>query len=143
MTLDLDKLAAAKLWLISEPTGHGGRHEPRDLPYLAHALYALVPVASSDVVRMTCDEHWRVYVDPDWLLTADVPEVGAELANLVWHLLQDHAERARDQHVDASTAQPWTDAADVTVAHTIGRDGPCPEELRDATDLELPKGQGF
>ena len=42
--LDLDKLAAAKLWLISESTGSSTAADtPRDQPYLAHALYALVP----------------------------------------------------------------------------------------------------
>ena len=42
MSLDLDKLAAAKLWLISESTNPTVPDGPRDQPYLAHALYALV-----------------------------------------------------------------------------------------------------
>ena len=43
--MDLDRLAAAKLWLVSAPVAPG-LDGPRDLPYLAHALYALVPVPS-------------------------------------------------------------------------------------------------
>src|SRR5690606_16785695 len=101
--LDNQKLAAAKLWLISPSPPGGGAETPRDLPYLAHALYALVAVPSDDVERMTCDEYWRVYVNPSWLDVAPVSMVGAELAHITWHLLADHANRARDQDVDRST----------------------------------------
>ena len=65
---------------------------------------------------MTVDEHWRVYVHPGWLAASDVPTVAGELAHVTWHLLLDHADRARDQHVDARTAKPWHEAADLTVA---------------------------
>jgi predicted metal-dependent peptidase len=138
--LDLDKLAAAKLWLISEPVAPSPSG-PRDQPYLAHALYALVPVAEPAVPRITCDERWRVYVNPDWLTTTDVPDVARELAHVTWHLLLEHADRARDQHVDATTSRAWTEASDATVAHTLGHDGLCPSDLPSAVDLELPPGR--
>lgn len=41
MTLNLQKLSAAKLWLISTPVAARDMDAPRDLPYLAHALLAL------------------------------------------------------------------------------------------------------
>ena len=65
----LDRLAAAKLWLISDPRTPARRRgrTARGLPYLAHALYALTPVLTPEVARMTCDEYWRVYVNTDWL----------------------------------------------------------------------------
>lgn len=137
--LDLDKLAAAKLWLISESTGSSTAADtPRDQPYLAHALYALVPVAAPSVPRLTCDERWRVYVNPDWLTSASVPEIGRELAHVTWHLLLDHAGRARDQHVDSTTSKAWTDASDATVAYTLADGGLCPATLASADDLDLP-----
>lgn len=140
--MDLEKIAAAKLWLVSPPptSGATSADSPRDLPYLAHALYALIPVACEDVPRMTCDEWWRVYVNDGWLDNATVPEVGQELAHLVWHLLADHTGRARSQGVDRATATSWGTAADATIAHTLAPDALKPEDLPTAIGLGLKDG---
>ncbi|GEL96354.1 vWA domain-containing protein [Cellulomonas composti] len=111
-----DRIAAAKLWAIS--TGSGAAN----LPYLAHALYALVLVESDDVDRVSADEHWRVYVNPAWVATIEVPELGRELIHLTWHLLLDHASRAAGMGVDGTTAAAWHAAAELTVAETLGAD---------------------
>ncbi|MES2170435.1 MAG: VWA-like domain-containing protein [Actinomycetota bacterium] len=140
MNLDLGKIAAAKLWLISAPPEPKTEESPRDLPYLASALYALITVASSDVARVTCDEWWRVYVNPQWLARAGIREIGEELAHVTWHLLADHADRARDQDVDRSTASAWKTAADITVSHTLQPDRLRPEDLPTAADLRLRSG---
>ncbi|HET7070938.1 MAG TPA: VWA-like domain-containing protein [Nocardioides sp.] len=140
----LDRLAAAKLWLISDAPTSGpepGPGAPAVMPYLAHALYALTPVLTPEVARMTCDEHWRVYVNADWLESSPVREIAAELAHVTWHLLLDHAERARTVNVDASTAAPWHRAADATVAHTVTPEGLIPPGLATATELSLPEGR--
>jgi predicted metal-dependent peptidase len=136
-SLDLDKIAAAKLWLISAPAGAAGAGSPRDLPYLAHALYALVPVACAEVPKVSCDERWRVYLNPAWLAESDVPTIARELGHVVWHLLSDHTERARDQHVDATTSKAWTDASDATIARLLQDGDLCPPELRGAEALDL------
>jgi predicted metal-dependent peptidase len=138
--LDLDKLAAAKLWLISEATGPETRDSPRHQPYLAHALYALVPVAEPAVPTLAADERWRLYLNPGWVTSADVPDLARELAHVTWHLLLDHADRARDQHVDATSSKAWTEASDATVAHTLEPDRLCPGDLPGAADLDLPAG---
>jgi predicted metal-dependent peptidase len=151
-TAALERLTAAKLWLVSEPpvlappardvptaaAGASRRAEPRSMSYLAHALFALVPVASAEVPRMSVDEWWRLYVNQDWVLGAEVPEVGAELAHLTWHLLQDHADRARDMRVEAGTAECWHQAADATVCATLDSDSLRPDQLKDARELGLP-----
>lgn len=141
--MDHQKLAAAKLWLISAPpvSAGGRRDQPRDLPYLAHALYALIPVIDDEVERLTCDEWWRIYVNEEWFDSATVAEVGADLAHVTWHLLADHAERARDQDVDRSTAAAWEKAADVTVAHTLLPDNLKPHKLPTADQLNLPEAR--
>lgn len=131
--MNRDRLAAAKLWLVSEPTA--------DLPYLAHALFALVPVASPEVPTMSVDERWRLYVNDDWLSVAEVPEVARELAHLVWHLLAEHADRAHDLRVDATTAAHWRDAGHATIADTLGDAGLGPAGLRSAAELGLPPGR--
>ncbi len=117
--LDLQKIAAAKLWLISPAPDPSRLDAPRNVAYLAHALYALVPVASTEVDSMTCDEWWRIYVNPDWLISATVPEVGSQLAHLTWHLLSEHTERARTQGVDRSTVTEWNTATDMAISRTL------------------------
>lgn len=140
--MDLDRLAAAKLWLVSPPhPGSTGADVPRDLPYLAHALYALVAVPCPDVPRATVDERWRLYVDPGWLAAAPVPAIGRELAHLVWHLLADHAGRARDLGVRRDTAAHWRTAADVTVHATLLPDLLVPDGLPSARGTRLPPGR--
>jgi len=134
-----DRLAAAKLWLIST-AAQPGPDPPRDLPYLARALYALVPVPTSEVPRITCDEHWRVYINTDWIETAPIPAIGAELAHLTWHLLHDHAARARDLRVDATTATHWRTASDAAIEHTLRADTLSPDGLPTADDVGLPAG---
>jgi predicted metal-dependent peptidase len=132
------------LWLISEPAAPPDAAEPgapRALSYLAHALFALVPVASTRVDRLAVDERWRLYVNPDWLATAGVPEIGAELAHVTWHLLRDHATRARDLRVDPATARSWSQAADATVAETLLSDGLRPGALPVPGGLGLPVGR--
>lgn len=145
-TLDLDKLAAAKLWLVSAPrpgtpTGRTITDTPRDLPYLAHALYALVPLPCPDIPTMTVDERWRISVNPHWLATATVPEVGAQLAHAVWHVLSDHAGRARDLDVDRSTATAWDRAADVALRPTLGADRVVPDEFPEPADIPALPGR--
>ena len=138
--MNLDKLAAAKLWLISPPPAitSGQQDAPRDLAYLSHALYALVPVIDHEVERMTCDQWWRIYINEEWFDAAGIPEIGAELAHVTWHLLADHADRARDQDVDRSTAPAWHQAADAAVSNTLDQDDLTPAGLPTAVELRLP-----
>jgi predicted metal-dependent peptidase len=70
-----------------------------------------------------------------------VPDVARELAHVTWHLLLDHADRARDQHVDRTNSKAWTEATDATVAHTLAPDRLCPSDLPSAGDLDLPAGR--
>jgi hypothetical protein len=112
--LDLDRLAAAKLWLTS-PQG--------DLPYLSSALYALHAVSSTHVATLTADTDWRVYVNPTWLADTSVAAVAAELAHVTWHLLSEHGARAGSMMVGPSTATAWRDATDVTVGETLDASG--------------------
>ncbi len=140
--MDPTKLSAAKLWLISAPpdrptSGRRDRDLPRDLPYLSTALYALTPVSSAVVPRATIDERWRVYVDPTWYAAATVPELARELVHLLWHLLADHADRARALDVDSRTASHWGTAADVAVAATLDQDALRPRDLPGHDDVGL------
>lgn len=116
MTLDrecADRLAAAKLWLVTSEPGCG------DLPYLSTAVYAFIPVPSTRVAAMTVDTQWRLYVNEAWLAATGVPAIGRELAHLALHLLADHAGRATDVGVTRRTAPAWVKAADATIAELL------------------------
>jgi predicted metal-dependent peptidase len=130
--LDLDRLAAAKLWLTSAQG---------DLPYLAHALYALHAVSSTQVATLTADSDWRVYVHPTWLADTSVTAVAAELAHVTWHLLSDHGARAGSMMVTPSTAEHWRDACDVTVGETLAGCGMTGLGLPSAADLGVRAGR--
>lgn len=138
--LDLQKLAAAKLWLISPAPDSSRRDAPRDVAYLSHALYSLVPVASDEVATMTCDEWWRIYVNPGWLVAASVPEVGCQLAHLAWHLLSEHTARARSQGVDRSTVSDWNQAADIALSRTLAVEFLKPEPFPMPGDINARGG---
>jgi predicted metal-dependent peptidase len=133
-----DRLAAAKLWLISDPGE--SRAAVGDLPYLAHALYALVPVLTDDVATAAADDRWRLYVNPGWLGATSIEQVATEVVHLVWHLLQQHPERARDLRVGPGTAAAWRRAADVTVRRTLDDSG-LRSHLPTAQALSLPAGR--
>lgn len=125
-----DRLAAAKLWIISPTAG--------DLPYLSTALYALATVPSDGPRTMATDARWRLYVNPDWLSTTPTPEVGRMLVHQLWHLLADHADRATTAQVHRGSAAAWRTAADLTVGEVL----PWAEHgLPAATDRGLPRGR--
>jgi predicted metal-dependent peptidase len=126
-----ERIAAAKLWLISQPLGTSA-DSPRDLSYLATALYALRTVPTPTVRTIRADQYWRLYVNPDWLLSVGVPELGRELAHAIWHLLMDHAGRAVSIGIDRSGTEAWNRACDLTVTDTLAPDGSAPESIATA-----------
>lgn len=125
-----DRLSAAKLWLISQGS-ETDTDAPRDLPYLAHALYALTIVETPGATPISADQHWRVYVDPAGMADAAIPEIGRELAHLTWHLLMNHADRARSMQVDLNTAKHWHHACEITIHETLSGTHSSPTTVSD------------
>lgn len=120
-----DLVAAAKLWLVSEGTA--------DLPYLSQGLYALATVESAAVRRVATDEQWRLYVNPTWAERTSVEDLAREIAHQLWHLLLDHAGRARSVGVDRATVRAWRAASDLGIVDALGDTAPpllaCAAEL--------------
>ncbi|MBB1502480.1 hypothetical protein H5397_13755 [Propioniciclava sp. MC1683] len=116
-----DAVAAAKLWLIADA---GAR-----LPYLARGLYALVTVETTEVPRIASDEHWRLYVNPDWAASVEVESLARDLAHELWHLLLDHAGRARSVGVDRATGAAWHRATDLALFDTLSPEGVASADL--------------
>jgi len=63
-----------------------------DAPYLSAALYGVRVGLTDKVATMSADQRWRIYANPDWVLSAEVPLLAAQLAHQAWHLLRDHAD---------------------------------------------------
>ncbi len=97
------KLATARLWAVS-------RH-----PYLAAALFASPVVAVPGLGRVSVDESWRLYVDPELVAGWSVDVLGSVLIHHAGHLVRDHAGRAADAGVAGHTAKDWGLAADAEI----------------------------
>jgi predicted metal-dependent peptidase len=130
--LDLDRLAAAKLWLTSDLG---------DQPYLSSALYALQATAVQQVETMTADRRWRLSVNPGWLAGAPVPDIALRLAHLTWHLLAEHPQRARSLDVGSRQVGTWRTATDVTIGETLAGAGLTGHDLPSAASLTLAPGR--
>lgn len=104
-----ERLQAARLW--------AAHHRP----YLGAALYAVTFVPHPDLGSMGVDEHWRLYYDPmlpqrvDW----STSEIGTVLIHEVYHLLREHAARAR---AIRAHPVPWNEAADAEINDDLQRD---------------------
>lgn len=124
------RVSAAKLWLTAPGVGNA--------PYLSTALYAMPVVVRSGVGTVSADDRWRVYVDDEWALTAEIPVLAAHLAHVVWHLLREHADRARSMDVGTNESEDWTTAADLTVSQSLRHAGHDTAGLPVPEDLEVP-----
>jgi predicted metal-dependent peptidase len=134
--VDLDKIAAAKLWLTATPDMSSAT--VGDAPYLSAAVYALITVPTDHVGEVAGDEQWRLYVNPTWLSAAAVPEVAAGIAHVAFHLLLDHADRARSMQVGRLEATSWEQAADSSVGDTSAA-----MSLPGSEALQLAAGREF
>jgi predicted metal-dependent peptidase len=100
------KLQAARLRLLTEH------------PYLASALYSLVPVERPGLGTLAVDKWWRLYYDPDAVATWDVIHLAGVLYHEITHLLRAHHERF--EHADRETANV---SADIEINDDIRAEG--------------------
>jgi hypothetical protein len=83
-------------------------------PYLAAALYSLVPVERRGLGTLAVDRWWRLYFDPEAVAAWDVKELAGVLYHEVTHLLRAHHERF--EHADREVANV---AADIEINDDI------------------------
>ena len=84
-------------------------------PYLAAAVFSLIPVDSPDLGTFAVDRYWRVYVDMDQARRWGVEAVAAVLLHEVHHVVRNHHDRAARLDVDTDTHQLWNLAADAAI----------------------------
>lgn len=92
-------------------------------PFLASALFALVPVSRPGLGTFAVDDRWRVYIDPDVLDRWGAALSAGVLLHEVAHVVRDHAGRAFAIGVDASSSRRWNVAADAEINDALLRDG--------------------
>jgi len=115
------------------------------VPYLATALFRLIPVSTPGLGTMATDHHWRVYVDFDHVVELGVGAATVVLVHEANHPLRDHYARA-----EAAAAQPdrWNISADCEInddlrqmGMTLPPDAWFPEGLTFADGRSAPEGQ--
>lgn len=62
-------------------------------PYLSTALYAMKPVRDKRIATLGVDKFWRMYWNPEFLLTLTVDQAAACWLHEVGHLLRTHSDR--------------------------------------------------
>ena len=126
VALDTRKLAVARLWAVS-------RH-----PYLAAAIFASPVVPVAGLGKVTVDESWRLYVDPELVDHWSVDVLGSLLVHHAGHLVRDHAGRARSLGVSSHVTKDWALAADAEI-----NDDLIPTGLRLPSEPVLPQQFGW
>ena len=82
------------------------------MPYFAHGLFSMIPVAAPGFGTLGVDKAWRVYIDFEVLAEfLDNGEAGAVMLHEIGHLLRDHAGR-RDGLPQPVCADTWNVAGD-------------------------------
>lgn len=98
------KLSAARLQAVARQ------------PFLATALYALIPTAAPGLGTFAVDDAFRLFVDPAALERWSVDEVAGVLLHEVGHAVRGHGARARRQGVHDERARlSWNIAADAEI----------------------------
>lgn len=84
-------------------------------PYLASALFALVPVPAPGYGTFGVDRWWRVYLDMDRAREWGVPATAAVLLHEAHHLVRDHHRRADRLGVAPDDARLWNLGGDAAI----------------------------
>lgn len=115
---DADLLSAARL------------RAARLQPYLASAIFALVPVDTPGLGTFAVDRWWRVYVDMEVAHEWGVAATAAVLVHEAHHVLRDHHDRARRAGVITASRTAWNVAADAAINDDLVADGlPLPDPV--------------
>lgn len=124
---EAETLAAARLLAL------------RWMPYLAAALFEVVPVRSPHLDTFAVDAGWRLYVGVPALERWSVEEVAGVLLHEVGHLLRDHhARHAEQEHHDHHR---WNLAADAEINDDLVAAGiPLPGHPVTPESLGAPDG---
>lgn len=106
-------------------------------PYLASAVFSLVPVVQPEYGTFGVDRWWRVYVDMNRAREWGVAATAAVILHEAHHVVRDHHGRADRIGVQQDQARLWNLAGDAAINDDLVEDGlPLPSPV-------LPKHLGL
>jgi predicted metal-dependent peptidase len=88
-------------------------------PYIAAAIFRLIPISSPGLKTMGVDKFWRCYIDFDFMMEKGVEYAAGVLAHEPWHLLRDHNKRAELKKADKLPGLMWNIAGDLEINDDI------------------------
>ena len=92
-------------------------------PYLASAVFSLVPVAEPGYGTFGVDRWWRVYLDMDKAREWGIAATAAVILHEAHHVVRDHHARADRISVEAHHAHLWNLAGDAAINDDLLEDG--------------------
>ena len=92
-------------------------------PYLATAIFAMVPVKVEGLGTMASDEKWRLYYDPAKLVEWPLDELAGVLLHEVGHCIRAHGPRFASLGEQARFARTWNIAGDSVINEDLRKDG--------------------
>ncbi len=102
----------------------------RDQPYLAAALFAMVPVSSAGHGTFSVDRWWRLYIDFEVAREWGVAATAAVLVHEAHHLVRDHHDRGLRIGATGPRHHAWNLAADAAINDDLVAEGlPIPDPL--------------
>lgn len=87
-------------------------------PYIANAIFRLIPISAPGLGTMGVDKFWRCYIDFDFMMEKGVEYAAGVLSHEPWHLLRNHNERAELIGAD-KTPLWWNMAGDLEINDDI------------------------
>lgn len=85
-------------------------------PYISYAIFKLVPVNAPGLGTMGVDEHYRVYIDFDFMMEKGIEYASQVLNHEPWHLLRNHNARGK---AAGATPQQWNIVGDLEINDDI------------------------
>ena len=85
-------------------------------PYISYAIFKLIPINAPGLKTMGVDEHYRLYIDFDYMMEQGLEFASKVLNHEPWHPLRNHA--ARFKNVNA-TPMMWNYAGDLEINDDI------------------------
>jgi predicted metal-dependent peptidase len=88
-------------------------------PYIAAAIFRLIPISSPGLGTMGVDKFWRCYIDFEFMMEKGVEYAAGVLAHEPWHLLRDHNKRAELKKANKFPPLLWNMAGDLEINDDI------------------------
>lgn len=105
-------------------------------PYIAYAIFKLIPVNAPGLGTMGVDEHYRVYIDFDFMMDKGIEYASQVLNHEPWHLLRNHNARGKEA---GATGQQWNIVGDIEINDDIA--DKVPENCLFPSTFDLPNNQ--